>query len=202
MIHGIGINDMPRKWRLENELNERTYRCWQSMITRCYSEKYHEKHYTYKNCYVCERWLKLSNFVEDIVKIDNYNLWLDDNNYQLDKDIKNKDKDGCYCLENCIFITKTENIAQSNKTRDYKNDKNPNYNNHKLKGKNNPKSKKVGQYDLDGNLIKVWDYAKQISEEVGINYSLLRSNLQGKRKTYELSGFIWKYVCQKEGEEE
>ena len=38
-IHNIGINDMPRGWRLKNELNERIYRVWYGMIQRCYSEK-------------------------------------------------------------------------------------------------------------------------------------------------------------------
>ena len=47
------------------------------MITRCYSKKYHEKEPTYKECYVCDKWLKLSGFVEEISKIPNYNKWVD-----------------------------------------------------------------------------------------------------------------------------
>ena len=74
-IHNIGINDMPRGWRLKNELNERIYRVWHGMIQRCYSEKSLKKRNTYKDCYVCKSWLKLSNLVEDIQKIDGYELW-------------------------------------------------------------------------------------------------------------------------------
>lgn len=62
------------------------------------------------------------------------------------------------------------------------------------KGKNNPKSKRVAQYDLNENLIKIWDYAKQISEEISeINYSGLRAVLQGRTKTNQYKGFVWKY---------
>lgn len=78
---------------------------------------------------------------------------------------------------------------QSENHADFSGENNPNYNNHKLKGGNHPKCKKVYQYDLDGNLIKAWNYAKEISE----TYSTLRAVLQGKRKTYEYKGFIWKY---------
>lgn len=65
--------------------------------------------------------------------------------------------------------------------------------NGKSKGKNNPKAKRVAQYDLDGNLIKIWNYAKQISEELNISYNALKNRLQNKTKTNELNGYIWKY---------
>ena len=62
------------------------------------------------------------------------------------------------------------------------------------KGENNPRAKKVAQYDLNGNLIKIWDCAKQISEEISyINYGGLLSVLQGKTKTSKHKGFVWKY---------
>ena len=59
------------------------------------------------------------------------------------------------------------------------------------KGKNNPKAKRVAQYDKEGNLIKIWDCAKDVSEELGINYSTLRMWLQGRNK--QTSNFIFKY---------
>ena len=62
-----------------------------------------------------------------------------------------------------------------------------------LKGKNNPRARKVDQYDLNGNLIKIWDYAKQVSKELNINYITLNDYLNGRRKTNEYKGYIWKY---------
>ena len=90
LIFDKGVNDMPRGWRLESSLNKRIYNCWHGMLMRCYYEKYHNTHPTYKNCYVCNRWLKLSNFIEDIKLLDNYDKWIINNKYQLDKDIKYK----------------------------------------------------------------------------------------------------------------
>lgn len=123
MICGIGINDMPRGWRKANDWNYRVYRVWCDMLKRCYSKKYHEKYQTYKDCYCCERWLKLSNFVEDIKLIPNYNHWLSGlsekrNPYQLDKDIKSNNKNKCYCLEQCQFVDFKENGRQAVKHRD------------------------------------------------------------------------------------
>lgn len=61
------------------------------------------------------------------------------------------------------------------------------------KGSNNGNSKKVIQYTKDGEIIKIWDCAKQITEELNISYNSLMNRLNGKVKTKELNGFIWKY---------
>ena len=211
-VYNFGINDCERGWCSKNETNKKFYKCWCHMLERCYSEKWHEKYPTYKDCYVCDRWLKLSNFVEDLPKIDNYNLWLENKEkYELDKDIKSDGKNKCYCLEECMFVTKKENVKQSIKTKNF--DYMRGYNNwnkngfseetkkkmseakkNKYDGKNNPNAKKVAQYDLDGNLIRVWNCAKEISNELEINYKTLLGYLQGKRKTHICNNYIWKYV--------
>lgn len=66
----------------------------------------------------------------------------------------------------------------------------------KMRGKNNHRARKVAQYDLDGNLIKIWDYAKQISDEFGWNDRTFRCHLDGKYSP-EYKGFIWKYYDKK-----
>ena len=123
MVHGKGINDMPRGWRLENKLNEKIYRCWQRMLRRCYDDKTLIKHPTYKDCYVCDSWLSLSNFVDDIKKLENYDKWAEHINdkiniYELDKDIKSNGINKCYCFEQCKFALREENTKQAMKTRD------------------------------------------------------------------------------------
>ena len=72
IVYKHGINDMPNGWTTENEWNKRVYKKWYSMLQRCYDEKWLERHPHYEGCFVCDEWLKLSNFVKDIVKIDNY----------------------------------------------------------------------------------------------------------------------------------
>lgn len=176
------INDMPYGWSKENELNQRIYILWNDVIRRCYSEKIHKKQPCYKQC-TCEEFLKLSNFVVLIKEIENYELWRDNKGkYELDKDIKSNGKCKKYSVDNCMFVLKAENVAQSCRTRN-------------VKGKKNPRARKVGQFDLSGNLIKIWNCAKEISEaNKEINYSTLRDYLQDKRIKNEYNGYVWKYI--------
>ena len=203
----FGINDMPRGWRLENQWNKRVYEKWDSMLQRCYYEKVHEKQPTYKGCFVCKEWFILSNFVKDIIKIDGYDekLFIE-GKLVLDKDIKSDNKNKCYCIEQCIFVTQAENVKQSNKHRDntkFQGENHYLFGNHRSeetkkkisernKGKNNPRSKRIAQYDFDGNLIRIWDYMKQAETELGINSNNICSCCRGKLKS--AGGFIWKYV--------
>ena len=221
LIYNKGISDMPYGWTEKNKENHRIYQTWKGMIERCYSNKYQERYTTYKGCYVCERWLKLSNFVEDISKIDNYELWLSDRNYQLDKDIKSNGINKCYCLEQCMFTTQKENTRQANKTRDYsksnmvkgkkhpmygkKGKDNPNYgkkhsektkekmrNNHyDCNGKNNPSATPVVQLTKNKEYIQSYDYAKLASEEFGIDLSSIIKCCKGRVKS--AGGYIWMY---------
>ena len=84
----------------------------------------------------------------------------------------------------------------------HKGENNPMYGNHHseeskqkmseaVKGKNHPRAKRVAQYDLNGNIIKIWDYAKQAEEELGINHCNISMCCKCKRKS--AGGFIWKY---------
>lgn len=59
-------------------------------------------------------------------------------------------------------------------------------------GKNNPRANPVNQYSLNGEFIKRWDYAKEASRTLDINYSSLISCCTGKYKSS--GGFKWSYV--------
>jgi group I intron endonuclease len=68
-------------------------------------------------------------------------------------------------------------------------------------GINNPRAKKLYQYDLDNNLIKCWGFAKECADFYNIsrgNISTFSKNntnvdLSGEGKYRILSGFIFKY---------
>lgn len=197
MVYGIGVNDMPKGWKRKTKLNNRIYDLWHDMIRRCVT------HESYKDCYVCDRWLILSNFVEDISKIENYELWLNNNSKRisLDKDIKSNGKNKCYCLEQCLFISQSENTTQSNKTMNYDFTQKEEY-----RQKMNPK--KIIQYDNDMNIVAVYDGIRKASRETGINRASISSccifhemNCD-ENKWYEkyktkpqikAGGYIWKY---------
>lgn len=102
------INDMPRGWTQESELNYRMYHLWKAMVLRT-TKEYWQKHPCYNGTTVDFRWLRLSNFVEDIKLIDGYEDWSKSgkNEMMLDKDTIvpcNKH----YSKETCCFISHVE----------------------------------------------------------------------------------------------
>lgn len=77
------------------------YRKWTSMLTRCYSTKFHEKYPTYKGCAVFEEWLTFSNFKK----------WMKYQDYidkHLDKDLI-EEGNKVYSPEKCLFLSHTVN---------------------------------------------------------------------------------------------
>lgn len=53
-------------------------------------------------------------------------------------------------------------------------------------------SKKVGQYSIDGKLIKVWPSMSEASRQMNISVPDIVRCCRGRRKTRK--GFVWKYV--------
>lgn len=58
-------------------------------------------------------------------------------------------------------------------------------------GAKHPRARSVIQYDISGNFIRVWDYAKQVEEQINIRYSNILECCKGKRAT--AGGFRWGY---------
>ena len=206
MVCGHGINDMPRGWISKSKWNYKIYRTWQSMLTRCYSEKLHNRYTTYIGCSVCKRWLYLSNFIEDFPKINGYNKELFLNGeLELDKDILSNGQNKEYSLNNCILVNHSENTKQAMRTRDYSN----------MKGENNPlwnKGVKIAQYNKETNeLIKIWNGSREIERELKIAQSNIVAcckwyacgeNLEEWHKIRKgnpyksVGGYIWKYYIE------
>ena len=95
LVCGIGINDI-ETFIWSQECISNAYVCWRNMILRCYDIKCLEKEPSYKGCYVCEDWLRFSNF----------KIWYDKNHidgYELDKDILFK-HNKIYSPETCCFV--------------------------------------------------------------------------------------------------
>ena len=93
LVHGVGVNDLSyrvhvREWVTENggkRIQKTVFRCkyyevWESMLRRCYSEKYLESSPSYIGTSVCSEWLYASEFKK----------WMEQQDWQgkcLDKDI-------------------------------------------------------------------------------------------------------------------
>jgi len=75
------------------------------MINRCYSEKSHKRHPTYKECTVCDEWHNYQTFAD----------WFDNNyidEYHLDKDIK-VEGNRVYSPAFCGFVPQSDNTIKA-----------------------------------------------------------------------------------------
>ena len=79
------------------------YNKWQSMLQRCFDNKFKEKNPTYKGATCCERWLCFANFLEDFEILKQEYNWAENEKLNLDKDILNKGNK-IYSLENCMLV--------------------------------------------------------------------------------------------------
>lgn len=109
IIHGVGINDADYNVNITKTINGRRrllWRCpfyvkWKSMLTRCYYERYRFKYPSYKDCFVCDEWLRFSVF----------KAWMETQDWEgkeLDKDLlipNNK----VYSPETCLLISNRVN---------------------------------------------------------------------------------------------
>ena len=113
-VYGVGYLGN-EKTKDENGKAIKSYSVWQSMLSRCYSEKCKKKYPTYKDCSVCKEWLNYSNFKE----------WFDNNYYEIDGEQMCLDKDilmkgnKAYSPNTCVFVPQNINklFTKSNKIR-------------------------------------------------------------------------------------
>lgn len=93
------------------------YQKWQGMLTRCFDNKFKEKHPTYKDVTCCERWLCFANFLEDFAILKNEYNWSKDEKLTLDKDILHKGNK-IYSLENCVLVPDWINLLFTKRDND------------------------------------------------------------------------------------
>ena len=98
-----------------NGKTKENYSHWHNMLNRCYNyEKMNKRNIVYEDCFVCEEWLNFQNFAKWYEE----NLWTDELDLAVDKDILNKNNKE-YNSGNCILVDQRINklFIKSNKTR-------------------------------------------------------------------------------------
>ena len=55
-------------------------------------------------------------------------------------------------------------------------------------------AKQVGQFDLNGNLIKVWPSTREVARQLGYYQSSISDCCRGYRNCRTMYGYIWRYI--------
>lgn len=95
-VYGIGYKGIGKYKSEIAGKPTKVYTTWNSMLERCYSEKFHKRQSTYRDVIVCDEW---HNFQV-------YGNWFEENykeNFELDKDILKKGNK-IYSPETCCFV--------------------------------------------------------------------------------------------------
>ena len=185
-VYGVGclglMPDGTKPITRKNNKTTKEYYLWKGMIGRCYSEKILERNPSYKDATVCDRWLVFANFLEDLPLIEGYELWIKNDGYALDKDLKGNGSK-MYSVENCCFVT----IEDNSKERC---DRLKEIENKRLKELNNDKSIRIyGINTVTGEKTKIFNSIKEASREMNLNDSSIGKCIKGTQKTS--GGYRW-----------
>lgn len=104
-IFGVGYIGEGDYKVCENGKVTKVYNTWHNMLRRCYSEKEHKRHPTYKDCEAYKDWLNFQNYGE---WFDNNYYEVDDEKMELDKDILFK-HNKIYSPKTCVFVPQAIN---------------------------------------------------------------------------------------------
>nr|DAE62902.1 MAG TPA: hypothetical protein [Caudoviricetes sp.] len=114
-VFGVGYFGEGKYKIKENGKTTKCYNTWHNMVQRCYDEKEHKRHPTYKDCTVYKEWHNFQNFAK----------WYEDNYYEVEGERMELDKDilvkhnKIYSPETCIFVPHRINslFVKSDKSR-------------------------------------------------------------------------------------
>lgn len=109
-VFNKGINDWPTPVT-ENGQPIWQYQIWKNMLSRCFNQKLKDKFPAYLDVTCCDDWLRMSNFINDIQGIENFDKRAI--GWQLDKDIIVKGNK-VYSKNSCCFVPKEINCLLTN----------------------------------------------------------------------------------------
>ena len=159
-----GIMDVPNaanKSLSHDRVEYKAYISWYNMLKRCYDDKYHLTHPTYKDCTVCKEWFIFSNYLKWFKK--EYFIfqktWGTNTQHSLDKYLKSSRE---YSPNSCCLIPLSENVRERNYRLGPINTEGAWK--RALKESNKVCKRKVNIYDSNKNFIKECDSVKEASE--------------------------------------
>jgi len=175
------INDMPKGWRTE-EWHYKAYHMWYQMWIRV------STHPSYKDSRICDDYIYLSKYINDIPKLDNFDLFKENpKGWSIDKDIKipgNKE----YKFEALSLVTRSDNCKDRNNRCG-----NPFTTNNKCVRENSGLARRKpvrGINKKDGSILEF----ESINEtrNSGFDPTGVCHCLRGKIKSHR--GYYWEYI--------
>ena len=85
-VYNVGITGCRYPVRIGNKVSKE-YMAWKRILERCYDEKYKIKEPTYNDVTCCDEWLLYENFYEWLHSQPNFDKWLNESRWAIDKDI-------------------------------------------------------------------------------------------------------------------
>jgi len=104
LVFGVGVNDWVGKVNVGGK-KIREYKLWQSMLQRCFDEKYKQNYPTYEGVTCSKDWLSMTKFIEDVSQMKGYGF----DGWALDKDIIQKGNK-LYSKDTCCFVPHEVNM--------------------------------------------------------------------------------------------
>ncbi|MCQ2544314.1 MAG: hypothetical protein MJ126_09140 [Lachnospiraceae bacterium] len=199
------------KYGLSSEEYARIYNVWKNINERCNNPK-SKSYKSYGGREITNEFVEFEDFIE----------WALENGYDNDLSIERVDVNGNYSKANCKWIPIKEQCYNTQKTNwiTYKGKTQSlskwaeelGFNKHTLQTRYNrgernvdvlfsnlsrdvTKYDKVIQYDLQGNIIKIYDSVREANLQTGIACCNISRVCKGKRKS--AGGYMWKYTERK-----
>lgn len=94
---------------MDSKLKQRLRNLHFSLVDRCYNEKKLQRNPSYIGCVVSEDFYEFENFCENIQKVSNFEVWVSEKDWQLDKDLFTNSR--IYSVDTCCFLPKKLNIV-------------------------------------------------------------------------------------------
>jgi len=104
LVFGVGINDWVGAVKADGK-HIWEYVLWNSMLQRCFSEKYKQKKPTYEGVTCSKEWLSMTKFIDDVSQMRGCGF----DGWALDKDILQKGSK-LYSKDTCCFVPQEVNL--------------------------------------------------------------------------------------------
>lgn len=180
------IRDVPWDWICDRKWCKSAFRRWREMWRRCNNSN-HPRYNNYKDCKIDERYRYFSEYLSDIMKLENFDKFCDNpSEWHIDKDIKDP-TNRHYTFENLSIIYYKDNTIERNNRCGH-----PTSSFEARQKISNARKKPIKGVNIKDGSIIFFDSAKDAEEKGGFNHKGISSCIHGRRPSYK--GYKWELI--------